>query len=656
MLKKFTSLLLIIIMALSSVTVLAADTKDIFKTNETAMANANGHGITYIKDLDIFAAWGAGNATSGGAALITSKDGLNWTRRLTSWNNTNNPFAGFAYGNEKGIILLRAGGSYTADEILVTDKFLNSYQEVNAVAEDNATRLYLMPKIMYDEYTGKFWSGGYTVLSTTKTENTAGIYYSDGAVTDGKMVWKLAEKYETNKNQYIVNLCGDIESDGNGHIFAIQPQQMNESKVICIDWTDKTAAAPTCKRVGASIGWGVYFKSLAFDLTTTPKNMIISSSANNNFMLFYGSSISSITTEMKATKQITVTSGTTAPAYATSVLLSTADGVLAFPYKWEADKKNDIYLIKGTSMTSLLNPVSDDVNPLKNFYYNNAKDRYIADAAYNPNTKIVVALTGMDYTNHMSAASKDYSKMLRIDMSKLTDDYAVSNGAVDRTGIEGFLTEVTATSTKADSILLTGKKQPSLKPGEKGSYGLYAVYGAGSNTNDTANISVAVSSAKKQGEEGLVNGFWVDNWGYIVVPGSLTEGTYEVTLRAESKTYPSIFREDVVTVTVLPATCVIRIGDVQKNSDINKEAVFDLASGSNNVTVTLNKELPTGTANVMALIGFYNNTTGELEGARIERIPAPTASETITTAYTPASAGDYSVRVFYWYNTLAPIQ
>jgi len=202
--------------------------------------NYGGHGLMYIEDLDIFAAWGAYQSGSDARNFYTSKDGITWTSRLSKY--IKNTIVAFAYGKEMGLVVTNTNNandiSTAANEkIYITDKYLNYAEPVYTVLDTDSENSWvrLRSSAYWDEYTGKFWSGGATFDVSANAYTGYGMYYSDGEITTGTlpnggsgkvMKWTKTPvdiynqvsdlQYRTN-HQYVMSW---ISGDGNGHIIA----------------------------------------------------------------------------------------------------------------------------------------------------------------------------------------------------------------------------------------------------------------------------------------------------------------------------------------------------------------------------------------------------------------------------------------------------
>ena len=165
--------------------VIAATTTETIFSNNT-YSTQGIRSVDYVSDLGIYVA-------TGGSAVYTSADGNIWSRRAELDWNGGLAIAGFAYGNNHGILIdASANGSYRA---IITDKYLNESWNATMVVEHDANDdnvledangakyryLKIKPKIYFDNATSKFYCFG--------IENTAsgqwkdwGIYSSDGTI------------------------------------------------------------------------------------------------------------------------------------------------------------------------------------------------------------------------------------------------------------------------------------------------------------------------------------------------------------------------------------------------------------------------------------------------------------------------------------------
>ena len=179
---------ILILLLLTRLSVFASDfeSTEFFNTSHANAARNSGYGLTYISELDLYAAYG----TKGSSALYVSSDGLNWVPRMTDFSRN---ILAFAYGNGKALASTSTTSTPVADsisnsahKIYIFDKYLKNSSSVITVpdnAETTSDYVFIKGTMIWDEKSGKFWAGGCRYNETDNIRSHYGLYYSDGAVT-----------------------------------------------------------------------------------------------------------------------------------------------------------------------------------------------------------------------------------------------------------------------------------------------------------------------------------------------------------------------------------------------------------------------------------------------------------------------------------------
>lgn len=225
MLKKIISCIMIVCLAIGTMSAFAADATPLnfFGSGEgTYKARNSGYGITYVEELDIFVAYGAKDSTN--ARLYVSRDGLKWTPKY--FGSTAARIMEFAYGNNKAILVASDTNSpHTENKqtVLVSTQYLDGFSWATTVPADAKTNndyVSVRGTMIFDSYTGKFWAGAWK-FNADGTKSNAGMYYTDGALVNqiyneatGEIVAEAVEgETKTRKVMVWTKATGDGSTD-----------------------------------------------------------------------------------------------------------------------------------------------------------------------------------------------------------------------------------------------------------------------------------------------------------------------------------------------------------------------------------------------------------------------------------------------------------
>ena len=539
-------------------------------TTGSANVNHGGHGVTYIEELDIFAAWGGYTDDSDAAPFYTSKDGIKWTSRLGKYIKST--VIAFAYGDDKGIVVPTVGSTVSSaanEKIFVTDKYLNSAYSVYTVLDTDPSGSWvrLRSSIMWDEYTKKFWSGGVTYDTAQGAYTGIGLYYSDGEITEetlpngntGKvMKWTKTPEdvfsqaatavptYVSN-HHYVMNW---IRSDGAGHILAGTGYY----------YTSPDSARNSVLMVDATNEGDYEFKVVK--MTSYTKTGNIDKYGNVVFSVVNGSNIpldssygvyKSTWSELWDSASRTPVTHVNGETYKTNELLEfflvTDNMILGFPQRVSTSSNTktetyagDIKVISykadntlANTLTTLFNtPTTAGTSVMQKFL--SESGMRMNSAAVNKNG-VVVAMTGKPHsTSYSYALNKFSSKILVFDINGLSiDSEADSSAEIERT-LDAQI--ITTADDSQSSVSVDAENSLAVVPGEERSLPItWKIYDAGGTVINNAKIDVEVLDY-----DGLEEYMQVSDLN-IELDENAPSGEFDLSLRAYSKEQPSIFED-----------------------------------------------------------------------------------------------------------------